>query len=189
MSVRQSNPCTFTCAQGASRARAGDARLDGACAPETGELAMTSRRLVLTAADPLVSAVSLAFCLSSWAKTDACAAPAGRFVQVAPGAATRSISTLPGQGFGAGACLPRPPVRTGRTAVSPIARGTSAHTWTSLPDAVSSSAWSGSEQIPLLVGLANAAKNVLRRMETRPLGRSLNSESLNRNLSLEWRAA
>jgi len=46
MSVRQFNPCTFTCAQSTSRARAGAARLDGASPPVEGELSMTPRRLV-----------------------------------------------------------------------------------------------------------------------------------------------
>src|ERR1700674_4014703 len=82
---------------------------------------MTSRRLVLAAADHLVTAISLVFWLNHRAKTVAFAAIQSPLAKALPGAAAAAIPTLCTPGISAGAELDDHGLRTGPTPASPIA--------------------------------------------------------------------
>lgn len=150
---------------------------------------MTSRRLVLAAADRLATAISLAFWLSSRAKNDAWTHRIQRFVQIALGAAADSTPALRTRCFDGGAGRSGRPGFTSGTTALPIARETSSRAWTSLTEGVSRSVSSEWERIPLLVAPVKALQTVLRRTAIRPWNGTVDGKSLKRNLSLEWSAA
>jgi hypothetical protein len=146
---------------------------------------MSSRRLVLAAADHLVTAISLAFWLNHRAKAVALVAIPLPLAKGLPGAAADSISIHRTPGFCATADPADHALRTGRTPASPIAPRVSARARLVVFDGVSRPNSSGSEQIPLLVGRARELQTGLTQTETHPCRPRFDSESLNSNLSLE----
>jgi hypothetical protein len=150
---------------------------------------MTSRRLVLAAADHLVTAISHAFWLNRWAKTLALVAGRSPLASAPPGAVPDPIPTLCTPGIGPVAELDDRALRTEPTPVSPLALEEPARLRLSPLPGLSHPISSGSEQIPLLVARAGELQTGHRRRELRTSRGRFGAKSLNPHLSLERRAA
>jgi hypothetical protein len=140
---------------------------------------VTSRRLVLVAADPLVTPISLAFCLSGEADADPCRADTPRYAKGVLGAAADSIPPVRAPGFGSALDQRGGSVRAGQPLISPDQQGASARPSTSLAHRITRSTSSGSEQITLSVDTVEDPPTVLHHTEMRTSLRRLERTSLN----------
>jgi hypothetical protein len=136
---------------------------------------VTCRRLVLFAADPLVTAISLAFRVEA----DSHAAGSTAFGTGSPGAAAHSTPTARAPGFTCVLDRRGGTVRAGHPSVSPDAPGASIRRWTSLAHRITRSTSSGSEQITLSVDAVEDPPTVPHGAEMRILLRRLERTSLN----------
>jgi hypothetical protein len=157
----------------------------GCLAAREGEHPMTCRRLVPAAADHLVTAISLAFWLSSWAKIGPYVAGTPALAKAALRIGPDPLPTVREPDSTGAVDQHGPTVSAGRAAVSLIPPGTPARAWTPRANRGNHSTSSGSEQIPLLVGALGRPETGLRRTEVRTRRGQFDGRSLNPKLSLE----
>jgi hypothetical protein len=146
---------------------------------------MTSRRFVLVAAALVVTAISLAFWLSSWAKAGSPVAGTSSLAKAHLGAPAGAISTARTPGFSSAVDVDDHAIGTGCTPAPPIVQSDSCRPWLPVSPGVSHSSSSGSEQIPLLVSPTRALRGFGFHSSDRSRFERLDGKSLNPNLSLE----
>jgi hypothetical protein len=181
MRVRQFNPCTFACAQSASRARAGAARLGGASPLTKARIPVNSRRMDILPAVLLSPAISLGSRLSSWVESSSAAvgartAPTGHANSLPTVRELEVRGTVEELGLMA---------RAGQAPSPAAGHGFAAHTPTSPAYDVGRSSSSRSEQIPLSVGTVDALETVLRPKAIRSSRRHVDRKRLNLKSSLQ----